>query len=1090
MSKFAQSRKQTKTTDMKRIFISAAFLIASGSLCVAAEFPQWLRNTAISPDGKEIAFTSGGDIFVVSSQGGKARQLTTNPGYDSDPVWSPDGKKIAFSSTRAGSKDIYIVNAEGGVPRRLTTHSGNEMPLAFRDAAHILFRGSMTPSAEDISGTFNNQVYEVDTIGSRPRLFASLSVEKLSAAPDGRILYQDKKGYEDPLRKHERSAGTGDIWLMTGGPEFKFRKLTGFNGHDINPAWGDGDTFYYVSEEDGTLNVYSSSVANPSQKKQLTKFTKHPVRSLSASSSGLLAFSQDGSIYTLRPGSEPVKLDVEILADGTDAALSETVRKAESLPITSTSLSPDGKEIAFAAGGDVFVTSVKYKTTKQITSTPGQERIVSFSPDGKFIVYDSERDGKWQLYKAEAVSPEKKGFAYAYEIKETPLTANQETSFQPMISPDGKKVAYLVNRCGISVLDLATGKSVAALPEKYNYSYTDGDIEFEWSPDSKWLLATYMGEGGWNNKDIALVKADGSETVDLTESGYSDSNMKFAFGGKAVTWQSDKAGYRSHGSWGSQDDIYIMFLDPEAYTEFKMTEEELALKNESEKEKEDAKNDGNDKKGKSGKKKDAKEAKDAKEDLKFDFDSRRHRMRRLTDFSGNIIDYWLSKDGDKLYYLGYNEGEGNLWLVDLKEGDMTKVAKNVGLGSLEADAEGKKLFISSPAGIKSFDTSTKEIENVEYTAPQKYNPYKEREYIFDHMRTLVADKFYDKNLHGVDWDGYTSHYRKFLPAINNSFDFAELLSETLGELNASHTGGRYKPGMPASKTTASLGAFYDEEYTGDGLRIKEIMKGGPLAESGLKPGDIIRSIDGEKILAGKDYFPLLAGKASKDVRLDVLASGKEKTVRTKPVDSESELLYARWVERNEAMVDSISGGKIAYVHVEDMDSPSFRRVYDRLLGKYRNHDAAVVDTRHNGGGWLHNDLCVLLSGKEYVTFDPQGRRIGHEPFSRWTKPSVMLVNESNYSDAYGTPYSYKTLEIGKIVGAPVPGTMTAVWWEYQVDPSIVFGVPQVTNSDLQGRPLENHQLEPDIVVYNDPADVMKGRDAQIEASVKELMRGK
>ena len=171
-----------------------------------------------------------------------------------------------------------------------------------------------------------------------------------------------------------------------------------------------------------------------------------------------------------------------------------------------------------------------------------------------------------------------------------------------------------------------------------------------------------------------------------------------------------------------------------------------------------------------------------------------------------------------------------------------------------------------------------------------------------------------------------------------------------------------------------------------------------------------------------------------------------------------------------------------------MDSPSFREVYSKLLGKYRNCDAVVVDTRWNGGGWLHNDIALLLGGKEYVRYSPRGRYIGSDPFSQWTKPSVMLVNESNYSDAHGTPYVYQTLKIGDVVGAPIPGTMTAVWWETQIDPTLVFGIPQVTSLDRNGKPLENQQLNPDVLIYNDPADVENGRDAQLEGAVKHLLK--
>ena len=272
-----------------------------------------------------------------------------------------------------------------------------------------------------------------------------------------------------------------------------------------------------------------------------------------------------------------------------------------------------------------------------------------------------------------------------------------------------------------------------------------------------------------------------------------------------------------------------------------------------------------------------------------------------------------------------------------------------------------------------------------------------------------------------------------------------------------------------------------------------VLVNGTVAKASVKvkKGDIITKIAGETIEAGKNYYPLLEGKAGRKTMLEIKrASGKCDTVSVRPLSGGelNELLYQRWVERNEAYVDSISGGRIAYVHVRGMDSPSFRAVYDRLLGKYRNAEAVVVDTRWNGGGWLHNDIAILLSGKKYVDYSPRGQYVGSDPFSQWTKPSVMLTNEANYSDAHGTPYTYKTLKIGKLVGAPIPGTMTAVWWEQQIDPTIVFGIPQVTSLDVNGKPLENQQLNPDIEVYNNPGEELNGIDRQLEAAVKALLK--
>ena len=350
-----------------------------------------------------------------------------------------------------------------------------------------------------------------------------------------------------------------------------------------------------------------------------------------------------------------------------------------------------------------------------------------------------------------------------------------------------------------------------------------------------------------------------------------------------------------------------------------------------------------------------------------------------------------------------------------------------------------------------------------------------------------------EDLQGTDWTGYKEVYKKFLPYINNNYDFAEMLSEMLGELNASHTGARYGGGGGALGT-ASLGVFYDESYDGDGLKIKEIIAKSPLAllKTDVKNGCIIEKIDGQEIKKGEDYFPLLEGKIGRKIRLSIYDPDTKKrfdqTIKGISLGTERELLYQRWVERNRDEVEELSGKRVGYVHIKSMDSQSFRTLYSELLGRYRNVDAVVVDTRHNGGGWLHDDVVTLLGGKEYQRFVPRGQYIGSDPFNKWLKPSCMLICEDNYSNACGTPWVYRELGIGKLVGAPVPGTMTAVWWEGQIDPSIVFGIPQVGCMDMRGQYSENHQVEPDIEVYNEPADQLKGNDAQLEAAVNLMLQ--
>ena len=1075
---------------MKKIFLSAALLAASLA-SFAQQNPLWMRYPAISPDGSTIVFAYKGDIYSVPSQGGEARQLTTNAAFDSYPIWSPDGKKIAFASNREGSMDVYVINANGGAPTRLTTNSGSELPVAFKDNDHVLFSANVMPTAQSnlFASREFSQVYEVSTQGGRPKLYSVLPMENISINAKGQVLYHDCKGYEDKWRKHHTSPITRDIWMLDGG---KYQKLTSFKGEDRNPVWAqDGQSFYYLSEQNGSFNVYHRNVGS-GKDTQVTHKQKNPIRFLTSSQSGLLCYGYDGEIYTVKEGAEPQKVNISITTDNAEPSL---VRQIRSNGATEIALSPSGKEVAFVMHGDVYVTSVDYKTTKRITDTPQQERNVSFSPDGRALVYASERNGVWQIYQAKIKNASDKNFTYCTDIEEEALTHSNLTSQYPAYSPDGKEVAFYEDRATLRILNLKSKDVRTVLDGKYNYSYSDGDIWFEWSPDSKWLLCSYIGTGGWNNTDIALVKADGKEVHDLTDSGYSDSNGKWVLGGKAMLFESDRAGYRSHGSWGAEDDAYLMFFDLDAYDRFRMSKEELELA-EANKDVKEKKAEEKDEKKKEDKQKKAEEKGKTEVEkvkpLELDIDNCRDRIVRLTVNSSRMGDAILDSKGEKIYYQAAFEGGYDLWCHDLKENTTTLMMKNIGGGGFVADKDVKNLFLCN-GGIKKIDLASKQTKGIDFEAPFNYKPAEERQYLFDHIWRQVKDKFYDPNLQGVDWDGYRKVYERYLPYIDNNFDFAEMLSEMLGELNASHTGCRYYP-SGASLQTAALGVFLDPNYEGDGLKIQEIIKRGPFAvkKNEVTPGSIIEKIDGTDIKAGEDYNALLDGKAGKNVRLTIKnAKGKrfDLTIKAISQGAQQELLYKRWVDRNRAIVDSVSGGRIAYVHVKAMNSESFRTVYSELLSdKNRNRDAVIVDERHNGGGWLHDDLCTLLSGKQYQEFVPHGKVVGKDPFNKWTKPSCVLICEDDYSNGHGFPWVYKELGIGKLIGAPVAGTMTAVWWETLMDRSLVFGIPQVGCRDMRGTFGENTQLNPDIEVYNSPEDYITGHDTQLIRAVEEMMK--
>jgi C-terminal processing protease CtpA/Prc len=482
---------------------------------------------------------------------------------------------------------------------------------------------------------------------------------------------------------------------------------------------------------------------------------------------------------------------------------------------------------------------------------------------------------------------------------------------------------------------------------------------------------------------------------------------------------------------------------------------------------------------------------------KLDFADIDSRKVKLTNGSVNLSSYQISANGEKLYYMARYEQGFDVWVIDTRTKELKLLTKlGAGGGGMELTKDGKSLFVLADGKVTKIDVEGGKVTPVSINGEMVLKTAGERDYIFEHAWRQVKKKFYDPKLHGVDWTMYKSNYEKFLPHINNNYDFQELLSELLGELNASHTGGRYSPQVTGGDATASLGLFYDEMTPSNGLLINDVMPGGPIdrATSKIKKGVIIEKIDGEEIKKDVEWSPLLNRKAGKNTLLSLYDPSTntrwEEPVKPITQVEENGLLYRRWVNTMNKMVEKLSGGKVGYVHVQGMNDNSYRTVYEEVLGKHADKEALVVDTRFNGGGWLHEDLSNFLAGKQYIKFAPYGYTAeGGEPQGKWFKPSCVLVSESNYSDAHTFPYAYRAKGIGKLIGMPVPGTSTSVWWETQIDPTMVFGIPMIANIGIkEKRALENFQLEPDIKVVNEYNDVLNGKDAQLEAAVKEMLK--
>jgi len=1072
---------------------------------IAQDSPLWMRSAVLSPDGSQIVFTYKGDLYKVSSTGGDAYQLTYHEAHDHKAVWSRDGKSLAFASDRYGNFDVYTMSSNGGPANRITFHSNNEIPYSFtNDNQNVVFGGIRQDDVNHRQFPHRSQseLYSVPFAGGRVDQLFTFPAEYVQLSKDGsKFIYHDKVGGEDEFRKHHESAITRDIWMFEKSQN-KHTKLTGFEGEDRHPWFSsDESEMYYLSEESGSFNVHKMSLANPSKNEQITNFDLHPVRFLSVQN-GVISFTYDGELYTIRNGQSPKKLNVNIITQNTTNS-----DKYISINggVNEMSVSPNGKEIAFITRGEVFVTSVDKSFTKRITNTPEQERFVSWGPEGKSIVYSCERDGRWQTYKSEKTRKEEPFFHAATLLKESVAISSDEDVYLGQYSPDGKYVAYIEGRRTLKVMDLARKTTKELLTPKELFHMSDGDKYFTWSPDSKWLLVDW--NLSLNNSEVLLLAADGSKHVNLNESGYYDSSPKWVNKGKQMIWFSNRDGLKSYATSGrSESDVYSMFFTQEAWDDFNLNEEDYKLKKEIEEmaaedesessSKDEAKKEKKkNKKKKKGDHKNEKETKDKKiEPLTFDWDDMKDRQSRLTIHSSRLGDAVLSKDGSKLYYLSRFEGSLNLWSTDLRTKETKMAIKlSANSGRLEWDKEMKNLYLLSGGSISKVDPDGGKKKPVKIKGEMKYDSDAERLAMFDHVWIRTNAIFYHPDFHGIDWNQMKTEYKKFVPHVSTSYEFSEILSEMLGELNVSHAGARPRNfSLTNGDATASLGIFYNYLHKGNGLLIDEILKGGPLdkAKFKVKAGMIIEKIDGETIEANQDIAKYLNRKAGNFTLLEILdpTTKKREVITMKPISlrSENRLLYDRWVKMNEKEVADKSNGKLGYVHIPGMGDGPYRSIYQDMMGKYFDKDAMIIDTRFNGGGDLVADLAMFFTGVPFITYATEDKVVGGEPTSRWTKPTIAMINEAQYSDGHCFACGYSDLKIGKTIGMPTPGTCSFAGWERLPDGSI-WGVVPVSAKDINGKWMENSQTEPDVLVKNMPGSIDKGIDQQLEKAIEVML---
>jgi Tol biopolymer transport system component/C-terminal processing protease CtpA/Prc len=1051
--------------------------------------PKWARYPSISPDGQTIAFTYKGNLFSVVAEGGMAKQLTFHSAHDYAPVWSKNGKQLAFTSNRYGNFDVYIMDAQGGPATRLTYHSNDEIPFSFSaDDTTVLFGAARLDAVahRQYPTGIQPELYSVPVQGGRVDQVLTVPAEDVQVNSDGsKMVYHDKKGYEDAFRKHHVSAITRDIWTYepaTG----KHNKLTDFKGEDRNPVFSkDGNTIYYLSEQEGSFNVFSMALNSESQSKTLTNFKTHPVRSLSIGNDKM-AFGYDGEIYTLKAGEEAKKVAI-IIRTQEDSNAIEYI--SVNGGVREMDIAPNGKEIAFISRGEVFVTSIDGSLTKRITNTPEQERFVKFMPDGKGVAYASERNGKWSIFKSSKVRSQEPYFFAATVFKEDTLVTSKEDIYLPEFSPDSTYIAYIEGRRTLKVKNLKTKEITTLLTPDELIHMQDGDQYFQWSPDSNWLLVDWRIS--LSNSEVLLISKDGKKRKNLTQSGYYDGSAKWINEGNQILYFSNRDGLKSYATSGQSElDVYSMFLNQDSWDKFNNSKAEydlLKMIEDAAKEKKD------EAKSEDKKKKDVKKKEAEVKTLKFDLEDVERRKSRITIHSSLLADAVLSKDGEKLYYLTRFEKNLNLWETEIRtKSTKMLISLDAKSGSLQWDTKKENLFLLADGKIAKVDITTAKTEPVKLNSEMVLDADAERKYMFDHIWLRTNGIFYTSTFHGIDWKKMRTEYEKYLPHIGNDYEFAEMISEMLGELNVSHAAGRFSDNIDNGDKTASLGVFFDYAHKGDGLKITEVIKGGPLDKSGfnINPGAIIEKINGITIGSATDAAFYLNRIEGDFTLLDMIdENGKRKQITVKPISlrDEGSLLYDRWVKNNEKEVLAKSNGTLGYVHIPGMSDGPYRTIYEEMLGKFNDKKGVIVDTRFNGGGDLVADLAMFFTGVPFLSYETEARVVGSEPTSRWTKPTLAMFNESMYSDGSCFASGYVDLKIGKTVGMPVPGTCSWAGWE-SLPNGGRWGVVPVSSKNKAGEWMENNETNPEILIKNQPEVITKGIDEQLEKSIEVLMK--
>ena len=1056
----------------KKLILSIFVLAGAPVLLSAAGEARLLRFPATN--GKEIVFSYAGDLYKVPAAGGEAQRLTSHVGYEMFPRFSPDGKTIAFTGQYDGNTEVYTMPATGGEPLRVTyTATNSRDDLGDRMGPNNIVM-TWTPGGQRIvyrnriSDGFSGKLFTVDKEGGLSEAIPLPEGGFCSYSPDGKQLAYNRVMREFRTWKYYKGGMADDIWVYN--PNSKtVENITNNVAQDIFPMWI-GDEIFFLSDRDRIMNIFVYNTKTK-QTAKVTDFTEYDVKFPSASGNTIV-FENGGYIYKMDAATRKAeKVNITLASDNIYA---RTDLKDGANYVTAASLSPDGARMVVTSRGEVFNLPVEKGVTKNITRSPGaHDRDAQWSPDGTQIAYISDATGETELYLQNVAGGEP-----------MQLTHKNDTYIRGFKwSPDSKKIVYMDRKNRVNLLDVASGKVSLLLQDPMG---VPGGVTF--SPDSEWLTYTRMGKNEINV--VYVYNIAEKKEYPVTDKWYNSSSPVFSADGKDLIFSSARDFNPTYGSlewnhvYNNMYGVYIALLSKDTSSPFMQKDAEVAASNAA---------------PKSGDKKpaDKKEVADASL-VKFDPDGITDRIVRLPlspSYYGNFY-----SDGNKVYYWG----RGGTKMYDLASQKEESIADGASMdvtydGKKALFFKGRQIYVTNLPSGKTELTTPVNLSNMKITVDYP----KEWAQIFDEAWRAYRDGFYQESMHGVDWKAIKEKYVVLLPYVKTRLDLNYIIGEMIGELNCGHA--YVNPGeteQPKRINTGLLGAEITRDKSGF-FRLEKIFPGAswskelrsPLTEPGVdvKAGEYIVAIDGVPTNTVKDMYSLLVGKAEIPTEISLNAkpqlSGARKVVIS-PLANEYPLIHYNWVQDNIKKVDQASNGRIGYIYIPDM-GPEGLNEFARYFYPQLDKEGLIIDDRANGGGNVSPMILERLSREPYrLTMGRGTSHVGTVPDAVQVGPKVCLINKYSASDGDLFPWGFRALGLGKLIGTRTWGGIVGISGSLPYMDGTDIRVPFFTSYDPKTGQwiIENHGVDPDILIDNDPVKEWNGEDQQLNRAIEEVMK--